>query len=64
MTNPYLTVEHAAEHQRELRAAAARSRFIVLAQCCKPSRFAAFARATRARVAAVRSTRQRTACCA
>jgi hypothetical protein len=44
MTHPYLAAGLAREHERDLRAAAARARLAAIANCCRPSRLLRAAR--------------------
>jgi hypothetical protein len=59
-----LTAAAAAEHTRDLRGAAAKSRLAALARCCKPSYVRAALRATVTRIAAGRPRRAAVACAA
>jgi hypothetical protein len=65
MTHPSITEALAAEHVRDLRAAARRRGFAALARCCRqPSRIAATFTRARAAIAAARPRQAYdTACC-
>ncbi|HEV7187571.1 MAG TPA: hypothetical protein VGN28_06705 [Blastococcus sp.] len=62
MTHPILAQALAEGYQRDVTAAARRSRLAVLATCCRPSRLRQLADSARARLA--QASRRPQGCCA
>ena len=65
MSTVLLAMSIAEQHQRDLRTESAARRLAAIAQCCRPTRMAAFLRAAANRLVNLqRNTGPETACCA